>query len=80
MQWNSDNAGRISNGLTKYSYLSSSVPERAIYRRWMRGLMIIYGSLFLIGGVAAMANHFFGVPQDGELVARASTVTHQRTN
>jgi len=48
-----DDAGHCSNGLTAQKFRDSTPEERAVYRKWLRGMVLVYGTLLLMSGVAA---------------------------
>jgi hypothetical protein len=47
-----DDAGHCSNGLTARKFRASTAEERAVYRRWLRGIIFFYCGLLFISGVA----------------------------
>jgi hypothetical protein len=47
-----DDAGRCSNGLTAQKYREATSEERAIYRKWIRGTVVLYSALLMTGLVA----------------------------
>jgi hypothetical protein len=57
MLGNDHSAARCSNGLTAQTYRESSADERATYRRWLRGLVMLYGALLLLSGAVAVASY-----------------------
>ena len=48
-----DDAAHCPNGLTAQKFRDASVEERTIYRRWMRGTIVM---LFLIAGGMLLMN------------------------
>ncbi len=52
-----DDAGHCSNGLTAQKFREASPEERTVYRKWLRGMVLVYGTLFLMSGVAAIASY-----------------------
>ena len=52
-----DDAAHCSNGLTAQKFREATTEERATYRRWLRGTVAFYALLFLMSGVAAIANY-----------------------
>jgi hypothetical protein len=54
-----DDAGRCSNGLTAQKFRDATPEERAIYRKWLRGIVLLYCTLMLMSGVA-MVSYFGG--------------------
>jgi hypothetical protein len=49
-----DEAGHCANALTVLKFRNASSEERAIYRRWVRGIIFFYCGLLFIAGVAAV--------------------------
>ena len=49
-----DEAGHCANALTVRKFRNASSEERAIYRRWVRGIIFFYCGLLFIAGVAAV--------------------------
>lgn len=49
-----DDAGHCSNGLSAQNYRGATAEERAIYRKWIRGMIPFYSTLVLIFGVVAI--------------------------
>jgi hypothetical protein len=43
--------------LSAGGYYEASAEERTLYRRWMRGVIVFYASVFLIFAVAAIATY-----------------------
>ena len=52
-----DDAGYCSNGLTAQKFRDSTPEERTVYRKWLRGMVLVYGTLLLMSGVAAVASY-----------------------
>jgi hypothetical protein len=52
-----DDAGHCSNGLSAQSYREAAAEECAIYRKWIRGTIALYGTLVLIFGVVAIVSY-----------------------
>jgi hypothetical protein len=52
-----DDAGHCSNGLTAQKFRDSTPEERAVYRKWLRGMVLVYGTLLLMTAVAAVASY-----------------------
>jgi hypothetical protein len=48
---NGDDAAHCANGLTADRFRDATVEERAIYRRWIRGVAAFYGALVLASGL-----------------------------
>ncbi len=51
-----DDAAHCSNGLTATKFRESSDAERSTYRKWIRGMVIVYCALLLAFGVGAFIN------------------------
>ena len=49
-----DDAGHCTNALTVRKFRNASSEERAIYRRWIRGIIFFYCGLLFIAGVAVV--------------------------
>jgi hypothetical protein len=47
-------AGRCSSGLSAQNYRGATPEDRAIYRKWIFGMVIFYSALLLISGVVAI--------------------------
>jgi hypothetical protein len=52
-------AGHCSNGLTAQKFREATAEERTVYRKWLRGIALLYCTLVLVSGVA-MASWFGG--------------------
>ena len=52
-----DDAGHCSNGLTAQKFREASSEERTVYGKWLRGMVLVYGTLLLMSGVAAVASY-----------------------
>jgi hypothetical protein len=65
-----DDAGHCSNGLTAQKYREATTEERATYRKWMRGIVAIYGALLLVAAVAMVGYSNAGLTQLTNLSAR----------
>ena len=52
-----DDASHCCNGLTATKFRLSTAEERAVYRRWMRGAVALYGGLLLVTGILAVASY-----------------------
>jgi hypothetical protein len=52
-----DDAGHCANGLTAERFRESTVEERAIYRRWLRGVAAFYVALVLASGLLVAAGY-----------------------
>ncbi|GKQ55772.1 hypothetical protein [Bradyrhizobium sp. Ce-3] len=51
-----DDAAHCSNGLNAQKFRDATPDERAIYRRWIRGAIMLYGLLALAAGAAVWIN------------------------
>lgn len=51
-----DDAGRCANGLSAQRFRAASAEERAIHRRWVIGMIMFYGTIVLVSGVAAIVS------------------------
>ena len=51
-----DDAAHCSNGLNAQTFRDATPDERAIYRRWIRGAIMLYGLLALAAGAAVLMN------------------------
>jgi hypothetical protein len=49
-----DNAGHCRNGLSTQNYRGSTPEDRAIYRKWILGIVVFYSALLLVSGVVAI--------------------------
>jgi hypothetical protein len=49
-----DDAGHGRNGLSTRNYREASPEDRAIYRKWIRGMVVFYCALLLVSGVVAI--------------------------
>jgi hypothetical protein len=67
-----DDAGRCANGLTAQKYREATVEERAIYRKWLRGTVVVYGALLMTGLVAVATYSGTGRTQLTDLSVRPS--------
>jgi hypothetical protein len=52
-----DDAGHCSNGLSARNYRGATAEERAIYRKWIRGMIAFYSTLVLTFGVVAIVSY-----------------------
>ena len=66
-----DDAGYCANGLTAQKYREATTEERAIYRKWLRRTVVLYGALLMTGFVA-VATYSGARTQLTELSARPS--------
>ena len=39
------------------SLIEATPEERTVYRKWLRGMILVYGTLLLMSGVAAVASY-----------------------
>ena len=51
-----DDAAHCSNGLNAQKFRDATLEERAIYRRWIRGAIMLYGLLALAAGAVVWMN------------------------
>jgi hypothetical protein len=49
-----DDAGHYRNGLSTRNYRGASAEDRAIYRKWILGMVVFYSALLLVSGVVAV--------------------------
>jgi hypothetical protein len=49
-----DDVGHCRNGLSTENYRGASPEDRAIYRKWMLGMVVFYSALLLVSGVVAI--------------------------
>ena len=49
-----DDAGHHRNGLSTQNYRGASPEDRAIYRKWILGMVVFYSALLLVSGVVAV--------------------------
>jgi hypothetical protein len=66
-----DDAGRCSSGLTAQKYRESTTEERAIYRKWMRGIVTFYCAVLLLSGIAIAGYSKVGLTQLTSLSVRS---------
>jgi hypothetical protein len=52
-----DDAGHCSNGLTAQKFRDAAPEDRDVYRKWLRGMVFVYGALLLMSGVGAVASY-----------------------
>lgn len=64
-----DDAGNCSNGLTSRRFRAATSEERAIYRRWIRAMIVFYCALLLVSGVVVFVSANGGRTQVGSQVA-----------
>ena len=53
----SQDCSHITNGMTASILKALTPAEQVTHRRWIRALLALYCSLFLLGGIAILANH-----------------------
>jgi hypothetical protein len=75
-----DDAGHCSNGLTAQNFRNSTPEERTIYRRWLRGMIFVYGALLLMSGAAAVASYSVVGPMQLTKLSAPHAPTPPRTN
>jgi hypothetical protein len=49
-----DDVGHCRNGLSTQNYRGATPEDRAIYRKWMLGMVVFYSALLLVSGVVAI--------------------------
>jgi hypothetical protein len=49
-----EDAGHCPNGLSAHNYRGASAEDRAIYRKWILGMVVFYSALLLVSGVVAI--------------------------
>ena len=54
MMEDGDDAGHCSSGFSAQNYRGATAEDRAIYRKWMLGMLVFYSMLLLISGVVAV--------------------------
>jgi hypothetical protein len=52
-----DDASHCPNGLTAQKFRQATPEERTVYRKWLRGMVLVYSTLLLLSGVAAVASY-----------------------
>jgi hypothetical protein len=73
-----DDASRCSNGLTAQKFREATAEERIVYRRWLRGVVAVYGVLFLLSGIIVAASYSgAGLTQLSKLSERQSAVARR---
>jgi hypothetical protein len=50
-------AGHCSNGLSAQKFREATAEDRAIYRKWIRGMVVFYSTLLLVSGVVTVASY-----------------------
>jgi hypothetical protein len=64
-------AGHCSNGLTAQKFQEATTEERAVYRKWMRGVIAFYCVVLLVVGVSIAGYSKAGLTQLTNLSARS---------
>ena len=62
-----DDCAHCSNGLTASKFRESTDEERATFRKWIRGITIVYCTLLLASGVVMLVNSSGGRTQVSNL-------------
>jgi hypothetical protein len=75
-----DDAGHCSNGLTVQKFREATQEERSIFRKWLRGMVFVYGTLLLMSGVAAIASYSVLGPTQLTRLSVPHAPTTPRTN
>jgi hypothetical protein len=75
-----DDAGHCSNGLTAQKFREATQEERSIFRKWLRGMVFVYGALLLMSGVAAIASYSVLGPTQLTGLSAPHVPTTLRTN
>jgi hypothetical protein len=75
-----DDAGHCSSGLTAQNFREATPEERTVYRKWLRGMGFVYGTLLLMSGVAAIASYSVAGPTQLTKLSVPHTQTSPRTN
>jgi hypothetical protein len=75
-----DDAGHCSNALTAQKFRDAAPEERAVYRKWLRGMILVYGTLLLISGVTAVASYSVVGPTQFTKLSVPHAPASQRTN
>jgi len=52
-----DDAGHRSGGWSARNNRAANAEERAIFRVWIRGVMVFYASVFMISGAVAIVSY-----------------------
>ena len=75
-----DDAGYRRNGLSTRNYREATPEERAIYRKWILGMVVFYSALLLVSGtVAIVVEASPGLTRLTSLSAHTTTVSPDRT-
>jgi hypothetical protein len=75
-----DDAGHCSNGLTAQKFRDATPEERTVYRKWLRGMIVVYGTLLLMSGVAAVASYSVVGPTQLTKLSTPHAPASPRTN
>ena len=67
----SQDCSHITNGMTASILKALTPAEQVTHRRWIRALLALYCSLFLLGGIAMLVNH--SSANSNNMVAQVST-------
>jgi hypothetical protein len=75
-----DDAGYCRNGLSTRNYRGATPEDRAIYRKWILGMVVFYSALLLVSGaVAIVVEASPGLTRLTSLSAHTTTVSPDRT-
>ena len=66
-----DDAGRCSNGLSAQKFRDATPEERAVYRRWIRGAIALYGTVLLVGALVWVSHAGSGTADMTNLASTA---------
>ena len=75
-----DDAGHCSNGLTAQKFHEATPEERKVYRAWLRGMVLVYGTLLLMSGAAAVASYSVVGPTQFTKLSLPHAPASPRTN
>ena len=75
-----DDAGHCSNGLTAQKFREATPEERKVYRKWLRGMVLVYGALLLMSSVAAIASYSVVGPTQLTKLSVPHAATSPRAN
>ena len=75
-----DDASHCSNGLTAQKFREATPEERKVYRKWLRGMVLVYGTLLLMSGVAAVASYSVVGPTQLTKLSAPHAATSPRAN
>jgi hypothetical protein len=68
-------AARCSNALTASKFQKATSEEQAIYRKWLRGLVVLYCTLLLAVCTVGFVSFNSGPPQLSKLPANGAAVS-----